>query len=110
MKKQTLILTSLLTLVAAPVLAQTQPKASPAVPSAASLQSKYIEALEAAANENYCIAPEKIQNPRGGTAFVGLTMKAPLPKDGGKVSKKRQSLENLVAMGKAVRGKCDAEI
>lgn len=109
MKKQTLILTSLLTLIAAPVLAQTQPKATPS-PSAASLQSKYLEALEASANENYCIAPEKIQSPRGGTAFVGLTMKAPLPKDGGKVSKKRQSLENLVAMGKAVRGKCDAEI
>lgn len=70
----------------------------------------YAEALKQASQESYCVAPEQVPSPRGGVAFVGLTIKAPLPKDGGKPSKKRQSLEALIELKKAVRGACDAEV
>jgi len=70
----------------------------------------YAESLKKAAEESYCVAPEQVPSPRGGIAYVGLTIKAPLPKDGGKPSKKRQSLEALIELKKAVRGACDAEV
>lgn len=70
----------------------------------------YAAALKQASQESYCVAPEQVASPRGGVAYVGLTIKAPLPKDGGKPSKKRQSLEALIEHKKAVRGACDAEV